>query len=54
MVAKTTSGPLLWGDMVVVSGDPLRNIKVVEDVDGVIKGGVPVEEMVPWALQEKE
>ncbi|WP_260482435.1 Xaa-Pro dipeptidase [Sphingomicrobium flavum] len=43
-----------YADMVIVSGDPLSNIKAVEQVDGVIKGGVPVEEMVPWALQPKE
>lgn len=43
-----------YADMVIVSGDPLANIKAVEAVDGVIKGGVPVEELVPWALQAKE
>ncbi|MBB3764294.1 Xaa-Pro dipeptidase [Sphingomicrobium lutaoense] len=42
-----------YADMVVVAGDPLRDIKAVENVEAVIKGGTPVEEMVPWALQRQ-
>ncbi|WP_265529030.1 Xaa-Pro dipeptidase [Sphingomicrobium marinum] len=43
-----------YADMVVVAGDPLVHIETVETAAGVLKGGVPVEEMVPWALQPKE
>ncbi|HLZ78646.1 MAG TPA: amidohydrolase family protein [Sphingomonas sp.] len=32
-----------YGDMIAVAGDPLQNIRVLEDVKGVIKGGVVVK-----------
>jgi hypothetical protein len=32
-----------WGDMIAVDGDPLRNIRELEDVDVVIKGGQVVK-----------
>jgi imidazolonepropionase-like amidohydrolase len=32
-----------WGDMIAVDGDPLRNIRELEDVDVVIKGGEVVK-----------
>ena len=40
--------------MVLVEGDPLADVTLLERVDGVIKGGTPVEEMVEWALQPIE
>ena len=43
-----------FADMVVVAGDPLTNIETVERPAAVLKGGVPVEEMTPWALLPKE
>lgn len=43
-----------YADMVVVAGDPLVNIETVETPADVVKGGVPVEEMTPWALLPKE
>ena len=32
-----------YGDLVAVKGDPLRDVKLLEHVDVVIKGGVPVK-----------
>ena len=32
-----------YGDMIAVAGDPLRNIRLLEDVKGVIKGGAVVK-----------
>lgn len=32
-----------YGDMIAVAGDPLQNIRLLEDVKGVIKGGVVVK-----------
>ena len=43
-----------FADIVVVAGDPLTNIETVESPAAVLKGGVPVEEMTPWALLPKE
>jgi imidazolonepropionase-like amidohydrolase len=31
-----------WGDLIAVDGDPLADIRVLETVSGVIKGGAPV------------
>jgi imidazolonepropionase-like amidohydrolase len=36
-----------YGDMIAVAGDPLQNIRVLEDVKGVIKGGEVVK--APYA-----
>ena len=33
-----------WGDIVAVDGDPLADIRQLEDVDVVIKGGTVVKE----------
>ena len=35
--------PGYYGDMIAVAGDPLRNIRLLEDVKGVIKGGAVVK-----------
>ncbi|NNC47469.1 MAG: amidohydrolase family protein [Sphingomonas sp.] len=43
-----------YADMVVVAGDPLANIETVESPAAVLKGGVPVEEMTPWALKPRD
>ncbi|WP_265564214.1 Xaa-Pro dipeptidase [Sphingomicrobium arenosum] len=43
-----------YADMVAVAGDPLADVTLLEDVQQVLKGGTPVEEMVPWALQPKD
>ena len=32
-----------YGDMIAVAGDPLQNIRVLEDVKGVMKGGEVVK-----------
>jgi len=32
-----------FGDLIAVKGDPLRNIRTLEAVEGVIKGGVRVK-----------
>jgi imidazolonepropionase-like amidohydrolase len=32
-----------FADFVAVDGDPLANVRELEDVDGVIKGGVVIE-----------
>ena len=32
-----------YGDIVAVSGDPLQNVRVLENVDTVIKGGEVVK-----------
>jgi imidazolonepropionase-like amidohydrolase len=34
-----TVAPGAWGDLIAVKGDPLTNIGVLEQVDGVVKGG---------------
>jgi imidazolonepropionase-like amidohydrolase len=34
-----TVAPGAWGDLIAVKGDPLTNISVLEQVDGVVKGG---------------
>jgi imidazolonepropionase-like amidohydrolase len=34
-----TIAPGAWGDFVAVRGDPLRNVRLLEHVDAVIKGG---------------
>ena len=34
--------PGAFGDLVAVKGDPLRDVRVLEQVEGVIKEGVPV------------
>jgi len=31
-----------YGDMIAVDGDPLKNVRVLETVAGVIKGGAVV------------
>jgi imidazolonepropionase-like amidohydrolase len=31
--------PGRWGDMIAVDGDPLKDVRQLEDVDTVIKGG---------------
>ncbi|MCJ8190571.1 Xaa-Pro dipeptidase [Sphingomicrobium aestuariivivum] len=43
-----------YADMVAVAGDPLVDVTVLEAVEGVIKGGEPVDRMVPWALEPKD
>jgi imidazolonepropionase-like amidohydrolase len=35
--------PGRYGDLIVVKGDPLRDVTVLEHVDVVIKGGKPVK-----------
>ena len=34
-----TLAPGAWGDLVAVEGDPLQDIRTLERVSGVIKGG---------------
>lgn len=34
--------PGAWGDLIAVDGDPIADIRMLETVHGVIKGGVPV------------
>jgi imidazolonepropionase-like amidohydrolase len=37
-----TLAPGAWGDLIAVKGNPLANIRVLEQVDGVVKGGTVV------------
>ena len=37
-----TLAPGAWGDLIAVDRDPLADIRELEDVDGVIKGGEPI------------
>ena len=36
-----------FGDMIAVKGDPLQDVRLLEHVDAVVKGGVPIERVVP-------
>jgi imidazolonepropionase-like amidohydrolase len=39
--------PGRFGDMVAVKGDPLQNVRLLEHVDAVVKGGKLVARTVP-------